>query len=626
MRKKLFKIVTALAMTAIIINLVPGLANAQESLERFKKSYSTTSKGSRVFSSINLSKVKDRQIIIRTKASKKTLTDVFGIKFLSTHSILESKDLFIVRVPEKFNYSTVLMKLKESPFIISAEPNYLQERKDIRIPNDEFYKEQWYLKKIGVTSIWQQIDPLAKPVVVAVLDTGVDKNHPDLEGQVLEGYNIPNHNHKTNDQDGHGTAVAGTIAAKMNNKIGIVGVNPFAKILPVRIGDEDISDADSIAGIYYAIKHKADIINLSYGGPEYNEEEHKAVLTAAAHGILVVAASGNGNDFGIGGPVDYPAAYPTVLSVGSTNKKNIVSRFSNYGPQLDLVAPGESIKTLALNKKYDVEDGTSFSAPIVSGVASLLKAAYPDMPANVIEYLLEKGATRLNSNSILWTMKSGYGMVNALNAFKVAMPNLTNAAGKTRETAKSIALNKSYSDKYDLPLDSDWYKLKVTKKMKIKVVLSAVSNMDGVIWMDKYSNGKVIMEKPYNTGKLGKKLSYTYNVTPGTYYFEILEANNHWSTKPYNFKVTEVDTTPPSAPKVNRFTNKDTKLTGNAEKGAKLILKKGKTVIKTGIATSKSTFSIPVKPQKAGTVLYITATDAAGNQSKATKIIVVKEK
>ncbi|MGE6257308.1 S8 family serine peptidase [Heyndrickxia sporothermodurans] len=624
MGKKLFKLIAAVAVAFVFCSTLPSMAKAmeKESFNRIQANYIQQKNSRAVSSTIQLSKVKDRQIIIKTKALEELLAKKMGIKLVQSHPVLKSKDLYIIRVPEKLNYSSVLKSIKMLPFILSAEPNYLQERKDIISPNDKFFKDQWYLKTIRVQPIWPLIPPDAKPVVVAVLDTGVDKYHPDLEGQVLEGYDVPRHSHKVSDRDGHGTAVAGTIAAKMNNKEGIVGVNPFAKILPIRIGGEDISDADSIAGIYYAIKQKADIINLSYGGPEHSEAEFDAILSAAEHGIMVVAASGNE----YGDPVDYPAAYPTVISVGSTNKKNILSEFSNYGPQLDLVAPGERIKILALKKQYDTEDGTSFSTPIVSGLASLIKSMSPNLSANKIEYLLENGANHLAKSPSIWNSKVGYGLAQAINPLTAKLPNLSNDVSNERKNAKVIALNKAYKNKYDLPLDSDWYKLNVNKKMRIKVELSGVPNMDGVIWMDKYSKGKVILEKVFNKGKLGEKESFTYDVTPGTYYFEILENNNHWSTKEYSFKVKKLDTTPPAVPKVNPFYTKDKTMKGKAEKGALLLLKKGTKTIAKGKASSKAVFKLPVPTQAAGTVLFLTATDAAGNTSKPVKIIVKKQK
>ncbi|MED3653681.1 S8 family serine peptidase [Heyndrickxia sporothermodurans] len=631
MGNKMFNIVALVAMAALLCSALPNDTKAQEtqeqiSIKRIKENYIRHSNSRKLSSTINLSKVKDRQIIIKTKEINKILSKISGIKLLQSHEILISKDIYIIRVPEWLNYSGVLKALKKNPIIDTVEPNYLQERtvkaKPLLEPNDKFYKDQWYLNKIGVQAIWPFIKPNSKPVTVAVLDTGVDTTHPDLKGQLVNGYDIPRHTTKQTDKNGHGTAVAGTIAAKMNNKIGIVGVNPYAKILPIKIGGEEIADADSIAGIYYAIKHHADIINLSYGGPESSETEFDAILSAAQHGITVVAASGNE----YGEAVEYPAAYPTVISVGSVNSKNKVSDFSNVGPQLDLVAPGEKIKILALKNKYDIEDGTSFSTPIVSGLASIIKSIKPEMTPSKIEYILEKGATPLAKSPNIWSPTGGYGAVKAANPLTIKLPDLKDDVGNERSKAKTIALNKSYTNKYDLPLDSDWYKLKVTKNMTLKAELSGVTNMDGVVWVDKYSKGKVTKEEMHNKGKLGGKESFIFKVTPGTYYFEILEGNNHWSTKPYHFIVKKVDVTPPAPPKVNSFNSKDRKLTGKAEKGANLVLKNGSKIIAKGKVTSKSTFSLSLKAQKAGTKLYLTATDAAGNKSKATKIIVKKAK
>lgn len=625
MGKKLFKTISSVAALIVVANMLPSFAKAEDNFDRLKSTFEQTREKSRTFSSaVNIANVKDRQIIIKTKAKISLITQKFGLSLEDNHSILASEDLYIVKVPETLNFSKVLQQLNNSSLILSAEPNYLQEQEDRGISNVTGSTSQWHLNKVGAPSIWPLINPNDKKVVVAVLDSGVDANHSDLAGQLLPGYNVLNRTNNSTDFIGHGTGVAGTIAANGNASI---GVNPYAKILPIKVGEKQIAVSDSIAGIYYAIKKGADIMNLSYGSPSYSELEFEAILNAAKYGITVVAASGNGDASGKGLPkITYPAAYPTVISVGATNQKNTVSSFSNYGSVLDLVAPGENIVTIGLNNQHYYWNGTSFAAPIVSGLASLIKSVAPDMPPNGIEYLLEKGATNLAKKPYIWSSKAGYGIVNGVKTFQTDLPNLKSDIGDTRSKAKAIALNKKYTNKYDLPLDSDWYKLTVKKNMKVKVELSGAPYMDGIIWFDQYSKGKVITEKLYNNGKLGKGESFTRSLKPGTYYFQVMEINNHWSTTPYSFKVTQLDTTPPSPPKVNTFDNKDKRLTGKAEKGAKLTLKKANKTIATGKVTSKSTFSIPVKPQKAGTVLYLTATDAAGNKSKATKIVVKKAK
>ncbi len=202
---------------------------------------------------------------------------------------------------------------------------------------------------------------------VAVLDTGVDCEHPDLAPNCAPGYNVLNPGSPPADDKGHGTHVAGIIAAALNWR-GAVGVAPEATIIPVKVlnssGTGKVSDI--IDGMGWAIRNKADIINMSLGAPKYSEAQGKAVKAARDAGVLVVCAAGNE-----GGPVDYPAAYEDAVAVTSLDFSNKLAGSSCRGPEIDFTAPGVRIYSAAPGGSFALMSGTSQAAPHVSGIAAL---------------------------------------------------------------------------------------------------------------------------------------------------------------------------------------------------------------------------------------------------------------
>ncbi|WP_050616367.1 S8 family peptidase [Bacillus testis] len=233
------------------------------------------------------------------------------------------------------------------------------------------------LELIQTPYFWEKSK--GKGMVVAILDTGCDLEHPDLKDRIIGGRNFTDDDSGRadlfKDYNGHGTHVAGTVAATENGT-GVVGVAPEASLLIVKVLDKNGSGTyDSvIQGIQYAVEQRADIISMSLGGPEDMPELHQAIKEAVDQGILVVCAAGNGGD---GDPeteeLDYPGCYNEVISVGAVDFDRRSSRFSNSNNELDLVAPGEKIRSTYLNGKYATLSGTSMATPHVSGALALLK-------------------------------------------------------------------------------------------------------------------------------------------------------------------------------------------------------------------------------------------------------------
>lgn len=238
-------------------------------------------------------------------------------------------------------------------------------------PNDARYGEQWALPVIGLPEAWESLPPRA--ITIAVIDSGVCSNHPDLQGRILAGYDFVDDDNDPSDVFGHGCGVAGVIAANSNNGQGIAGVAPNAQIMPLRVlNDVGLGNYSNIANaIVYAVDNGADIINLSLAGSTSSAILEAAVAYAVDSGVVVIAAAGNS---GVEGAF-FPAAYPSVIAVGSIDPVTYErSRFSNFGADIDVWAPGRDILTTNTAGGYEFVSGTSFAAPIVAGITAMSEA------------------------------------------------------------------------------------------------------------------------------------------------------------------------------------------------------------------------------------------------------------
>ena len=271
----------------------------------------------------------------------------------------------VIAMPE----TTAPDALLPSLLIESTEPDYLVSAQ-IDVPtSDPHYADQWALPAIGAPTAWADLTPDEPMMTIAVIDSGICANHPDLQGRILPGYDFVDDDNTPQDELGHGCSVAGVIAANADNGIGIAGVAPNTSILPLRVLDASGigTYSDVAAAIVQATDSGAAIINLSLGGPNASQLLNDALDYALERDVLVIAAAGNNGTT----QVLYPAAYAPVIAVGAVNQNMERSSFSNYGPQLDILAPGEAILSLANTDDYTSLSGTSLAAPHVSAAAAL---------------------------------------------------------------------------------------------------------------------------------------------------------------------------------------------------------------------------------------------------------------
>lgn len=302
------------------------------------------------------------------------------------------------------------------PGVAYAEPNHV--RTILRTTNDPLLEQQWSLRNINAFEGWDITT--GTDVVIAMLDTGVSRSHPDLKDKLLPGYDFFNNDDNPTDDEGHGTHTAGTAAASANNKTGIAGVCWGCKILPVKVlGRRGQGDDATIAqGIRYAVDQGARIISMSLGGPEDTAVLRDAVQYARDRNVLLVAASGN--DQQRGNAANYPAAYPGVLAVSATGAANTVTGFANTGDYVSIAAPGVGVwSTLWANgDTYGFANGTSSACPHVAGAAALVLSLRPDMSAEQVAQVLEASATDIGAAGR--DQLSGYGLLNVRRALELA--------------------------------------------------------------------------------------------------------------------------------------------------------------------------------------------------------------
>lgn len=278
-------------------------------------------------------------------------------------------------------------------------------------PDDPLFSQQWPLRKTEALRGWRIEDGSEAEVVVAVVDSGVDYSHPDLRNRVVPGLDLVHLDDDPADDHGHGTHVAGIVAAEPDNRRGIAGISWGARIMPLKACDENgaCGSFQVAAATVHAVQAGAQVVNLSLGGAAGScpREFQLAAAFAETGGALLVAAAGNSAQDG--NPVVYPAACDGYVAVGATSQYDTWAPFSEHGDYVDLTAPGTSVPstippglTAGISDDprtpgYGPADGTSAAAPHVSGLAALLFAQHPEWTPLRVEERMEETAVDLGA-------------------------------------------------------------------------------------------------------------------------------------------------------------------------------------------------------------------------------------
>ncbi|GFN30358.1 S8 family peptidase [Paenibacillus xylaniclasticus] len=302
------------------------------------------------------------------------------------------------------------------------------------IPNDVLYREyQWNLPTIETEKGWK-VGKGSDSVIVAVLDTGVQGDHPDLQGRLVKGTNIVTEDEAPEDDVGHGTHVSGIIAASVNNGEGVAGLSWYNKIMPVKVLDSSGAGSTySVAqGVIWATDHGAKVINMSLGNYAQADFLHDAIKYAFDHDVVLVAASGNDNTERPG----YPAAYPEVFAVGATDKNSKRATFSNYGDYIDVAAPGDAIASTYPGNQYAALSGTSMASPHVAALAALIRSINPELKNTEVMDIMRQTALDLGTKGK--DKYYGYGQIDVKKALHAAEQSSVSLQRFPQHTARKL--------------------------------------------------------------------------------------------------------------------------------------------------------------------------------------------
>lgn len=630
----------------------------------------------------------------KTKAQSKSAS-IESINPLK-QSAASFDNMFVIQLDDSngksFSTSSAQGKMTAKQIQALPETEFIEPVQEYHaLSMDSQYPYQWSLNNTGKNDGTQHADiqyeslekllngQKLKDTVIAVADTGVDSSLADLKGVVdtKTGYNYVDRSSNATDDNGHGTHVAGIIAASANNNYSMAGINSHAKILPVKILDASGSgDTEQIAyGIKYAVDHGAKVINLSLGG-SYSRVLEYSLKYAYDHNVTVVAASGNDGME----ELSYPASSAYAISVGASNRLDIVSDYSNYGKGLDITAPGSDIPSLVPDGNVTYLSGTSMATPHVAAVAGLLLSQNPGLKPKDVEKRLtdtakdikfdEKDAPVYDDEESPaeppapgYDYVSGWGRLNAYSAVSaqqlqaqvnpfVSMQKIITGKAQSGSTVKVMNGSKTLGTvkadakntfSVNIPAQKADTVLQVVvtngkastsiravvQKAPAKPAVKAVTNKDEYVTGTSKANFTVNVKnsakKVIASAKADAKGAFKVKIPKqkeNTVLY--ITATNSQQQESEEVKVTVRDVIAPNAPKVNPVSDADTAIKGTAEANATVTVTVNKKSIGSASANSKGQYSVKIKKQKEKTVLSVTAKDKANNTSKATTKTVTK--
>lgn len=325
--------------------------------------------------------------------------------------ILPATGVLVLSLPDQVDEAGFANALASRPDVEFAELDRIVRPAEVT-PNDPWFANwEGHLKRIQAPAAWSTTTG-SPNVVIAILDTGVDATHEDLVSKLVPGWNSNNNNSNTSDVSGHGTAVAGTAAAASNNGMGVASVCWGCMIMPVRVSDASGNATYSAiaSGLTWAADHGARVANISYIVSD------SSVVTSAAQyfqskGGVVASSAGNYSTF------SNSSDNPYILTVSATDQSDVIYDYSNTGKNIDLAAPGDSFST-QMGGGYVSTGGTSYSSPIVAGVAALVMSANPSLSGAQVQNVLKESADDLGA--LGWDSTYGSGRVNAARAVSMA--------------------------------------------------------------------------------------------------------------------------------------------------------------------------------------------------------------
>jgi subtilisin family serine protease len=331
-------------------------------------------------------------------------------------TVTDGNTYYLYRLLNEQDTDTVLYSLMAGGKVQHVEKNAIYRL--CFLPNDSYYQEYQYAPQITHCEAGWDIETGSNNITVAVIDTGINGEHEELQGRVLGGWDVvkgeeipPGVN---SDDNGHGSHVAGIIGAAGDNGVGIAGVAWDVNLMPVKTFAQGFftTTVHIAEGMVWAVDHDADIINMSLVGQLFSMAVNDAVNYANKNNVVIVA--GMGNDFR--DQIEYPAALPGVIAVGATNGRDELSHFSTKGQHISVTAPGESIYSLRNtdNSGYTYSSGTSMAAPFVTGLAALLLSNRPGLNPAEVRSMIEDSADPLGTGD--FNHEFGHGRVNVYNA------------------------------------------------------------------------------------------------------------------------------------------------------------------------------------------------------------------